>query len=1346
MIKNKKQISANPIKNILGSARNFAKVYLAVFAFLCLGVLAQAQTAMVTENFVAYSVSPTANYQCNPTTPPASADPDNRSFLDAAISLTATVQSADPWVNSGLIEYDKPYPSDTVANEYPNHCLTFCGEVTCSNPVRKVQAPDATNVYMEDAGDFPIQSVLFEIFKYQKGSNPYNPDTTPPIRTIAMYPQNNNICYGVKAIKDGHDYKEKSCCAVCNELAAAPKFGHTTTMPATDACYSTCYNFENKANCDAGITKLSFCTAWDGTYEIDGEFGKSNGQFGYRTTIASKWPGDGVSTPDIDLSHTIVYPGQNQIPIQVDVTNVHSVRSSATLVGAKVAVPAQPYSVSYRLSKDALTTIKILDPSVAACSTYTSSATCTAVLGCSWSSACTGTPAVRGLINNEPRLGEGTPGGDTVTTEVEAWDGRDTKGNLLPYGNYLVSLQATSKDEWTGTTGEDLSRTVTRQLSLDPLKITDLTSLGLSKTSTSYAMLSYLLTETATVYVRVYAPGAELTDSQMTIAGVAEEPSVTGDLVASFTEQKQGRTSVNTKWDGMCHNPSKCNIKTTIGTTVTTTTYNEGAALPDGDYVYVIWAEIPYADGSTIAINGKTWSAVKTRLYHNGILAINRGLPEITVQPVGYSTIGSSPTAFGLDPFIFRYSLSRDAIVTAKVKTTAESSTGGSVAGAPFTVKLLLNNQVQVASQMNVFTWDGKDDNGRYVSPGTYMFEVVAKDPLFPDKQVTSTIQFPVDLFRVVDVSTTPILGEASGQATINYMLSKSMDVTLKIYDKNIVIPNPNDVTVWPPVSCPSQPATPGTGTQCIYYKDVSGGGTYPYPILPIRTYSGTRPGEGVMITESWDGYDDTAAQNIMSDGTYPYVLYANAPVAASEYYSIVGGNPVPQSPNFVTSIKATDKPTGYITIARGSVDFLSIKINPSKPQLFHSSETVYIPTYEVQFAVSRTAKVKVEVLSNSVGACMGATTPAGTICRTLTAVSATNPSGIFDPIVANKLYWDGKDEKGDYVKTDAYKISFTADPYPLPNPAPSTTYRYEILNVNNFQVFDRYIWDVSQQNQGFGKFAYQVSVPMKVAIQIFKPGTKISNAATGTLVNPANPTGPAVDEHHVEDVLVKAIVGVSPNLVPLESVWDGTDYAGQRVPDGVYPYRFVTVLDSYSMNSINGSVLTSTGVTVQDLVADWNKYVNLGVINVSNGDSWYADVDWKDNKVTMFFPNPLRKAEGQFEITKVPAPGTVTIKIYNIAGDLIREGGYQCINARGVTSTLDAINAAGGIDPDWTTNTGGTGTIVGGRNFALRCTWDRTNQYGKKVARGLYYAIMELNPTRGNAKKSQKVIKILIP
>jgi hypothetical protein len=62
-------------------------------------------------------------------------------------------------------------------------------------------------------------------------------------------------------------------------------------------------------------------------------------------------------------------------------------------------------------------------------------------------------------------------------------------------------------------------------------------------------------------------------------------------------------------------------------------------------------------------------------------------------------------------------------------------------------------------------------------------------------------------------------------------------------------------------------------------------------------------------------------------------------------------------------------------------------------------------------------------------------------------------------------------------------------------------------------------------------------------------------------------------------------------------------------------------------------------------------------------------------------------------------------------------------------------------LTPPGTTPTNGVS-----RNFTLRCKWDKTNDHGKQVARGLYYAIMELDPTRGNAKKSQRVIKILIP
>lgn len=519
-------------------------------------------------------------------------------------------------------------------------------------------------------------------------------------------------------------------------------------------------------------------------------------------------------------------------------------------------------------------------------------------------------------------------------------------------------------------------------------------------------------------------------------------------------------------------------------------------------------------------------------------------------------------------------------------------------------------------------------------------------------------------------------------------------------------------------------------------------------------------------MTEFWDGYYEVedasggvsgATQAMYPDGFYPYYIYAKADVAGSQYYSTktVGGESVlvPQDPKennesgFLSYINATDQPTGYITIARGPVYFTKIQITPSSPKLVYSSETIQIPTYEVAFSVTRTASIQIQIVSLSDGACTGINgSGKGAICRVLTKTTTNNYSTVYDGNIENKLYWDGKDEQGNYVKSDAYQVRFIAEPYPKAEGV-SQTIESRVINVDNFQIFDRYTTDVTRDNGSVGTFAYQVSVPMKVAIQIFKPGTMTSGSADGTLIDPADPNGPTIGENSIDKVLVKAIIGVSPHLIPIERVWDGTDYRGQQVPDGIYPFRYVSVLDSYDMDSVNGSIrIENDQSEVTTKVADWDKYANLESIMVVNGDSWYADLDWKSDKVTMFYPNPLRQSYGQFEITKVPAPGTVSIKIYNIAGDLVRDGGYECMNARGVTSSLEQINNSGGIDPDWTTNTGGVGEVVGGGNFALRCKWDRTNNHGRKVARGLYYAIMELSPTRGNAVKSQKVIKILIP
>lgn len=1474
-------------------------IFVAVFFTVFGATFAQAQTAMVTSVSVNYPKTDEAypNYQCDleaPTSVSFLYDPDILQEFDNPYNTLHN--NADPWHNSALIEFDQPYPlslTGDATNYYPNHCLRLCATVTCANPSRKVEASDGSSnsslILTQDVASspFPIQSVLFEIFKYQPNSNPYNADSTPPIRTIALTPVDNNICYGVGTyITNSGTANEamNSCCdlfntssedvatgscqsstcsgitsqstcmsttgcywksqtkcytktdaasqsfctgrgkascqakwgcewinsnntcvdkcsklnqsacglaqnciwenrGACNTSSSDPCVAYNTatectsngctwkenTITGIQGCDDTLQHFSSLEECIAGTTVIPFCTAWDGSYEIDGEFGKSNGQFGFRANVKTKWPGDGISSGgDVDVDHTMAYPGENQIPIQVDVTNVHSVRSSSTMVGTTTKVPAQPYNITYKLSKDATTTINISDPiEPCSCSVETSEGTLVGYDAYQCANGGSSKPVASIIkfpfVNEQPRLGEGIPNG--VNTNLDSWDGRDDQGVFLPYGNYLVDITASTKDEWTNgsTKPFDISRTVTRQLSLEPLKITDIKETGLAKLSTSYAKIDYVLTEAATVHIMIFAPGTSFDSSVYVptsysardyILNHIAQPQGQQLLVDEIVEQKQGRVGVNTKWDGVCRNAQGCMYNGQQ--------YNAGTPMPDGDYVYVMWAEIPYAQGHYVCVNKIWWSGVKTRRFYNGILPINRGLPEITVGAVGYTTIGSSPTAFGLDPFTFTYSVSRDSIVDATIKTTAVDFVG---AQQVYEVKKLLTNEVAVASKQNKFTWDGIDDQGYQVAPGTYMVEFVAKDSLYPEKQATMTVQFPVDLFRVVDVNTTSLLDEATAQANISYTLSKSVDVIVEIYDQTVTIPTED---------C-KNPSDPDENCWCKYDVD-----NQLLPVVgatPIKSFTLPKAGEGMTITEVWDGLKQSTGPNDpvapLPDGNYPYRICTRTTQDISHWYGVNTNNdPVAQDGHAAANLYkdgASDKPTGFITIARGSIAFTKVLITPSQPTMKYSSETIYLPSYEVGFSTSRPASVNIEVISTQNGQCEGGAV-AGTTCRTLSTYIYGGTDGYFDPTKIYKVYWDGKDSKGEYVKYGSYEIKLVGLPYPMPAPSvfgdlPKETIYSQVISVNNFQVYDRYVEDITRDNPT-AKFAYQISVPMKVAIQIFKPGTttnRDAGTATATgLVDPVTINDPTthgnVPNDKINDVLVKSIVGVRPNLVSIDEVWDGTDYAGQEVPDGIYPYRYVTVFNAYDMDSVTGALNHITPGTNDNLatagamIADWEKYITLEHINVARGDSWYADVDWKSKKVTSFFPNPLSASEGWFEIAKLPAPGKVTIKIYNIAGDLVRSGGYDCINAKMESATLEQINNGYfgddfGLQPYMNLTAPTTPQTTGvSRNFTLRCKWDKTNDHGKAVARGLYYAIMELNPTRGNAKKSQRVIKILIP
>ena len=273
---------------------------------------------------------------------------------------------------------------------------------------------------------------------------------------------------------------------------------------------------------------------------------------------------------------------------------------------------------------------------------------------------------------------------------------------------------------------------------------------------------------------------------------------------------------------------------------------------------------------------------------------------------------------------------------------------------------------------------------------------------------------------------------------------------------------------------------------------------------------------------------------------------------------------------------------------------------------------------------------------------------------------------------------------------------------------------------------------------------SYQISVPMKVAIQIFKPGTTIYDYQKGTLRNPT--TGKEVQD--IREVLVRAIVGIRPSTTLITEEWDGRDYAQQEVPDGTYPFRFVTATTSADIDSITGEILPGDDTSLDaadwkvNYVADAYQYQMLHKATIAVGDGRFVCEDWE--KTVFFYPNPLRQAYGTLEVTKMPVPGTMSIKLYTLAGTLIRDSGYTCVDANNYTTTMGQTLS---FRPD--NNISGTAladdSIPNVRNAALRCVWDKTNQHGKQVAHGVYFGLVDFKAQNGR-EHCQKVVKILIP
>ena len=673
---------------------------------------------------------------------------------------------------------------------------------------------------------------------------------------------------------------------------------------------------------------------------------------------------------------------------------------------------------------------------------------------------------------------------------------------------------------------------------------------------------------------------------------------------------------------------------------------DNGVVLEDGDYVYAIYARMP----------GGTSGTIFTQKVYTGVVPLARGIPGSSQIAVGMGMLGSSPTITALRPFSFSYVLDRDAYVTFNILT--------STSGSQQLVRQLVRNEVRAGGASNFINkeyWDGNNDDGYPVGPGNYVAELKAIDPLFyqknsadPSKWMQLSTQFSVDMFRVTNVDSTPLRYATSTQsnayAYIMYTPSETMYDVIKIYKPGTIV----NVNTWPPVM---------DETQLVY------------------TIEGTKAGK-VAYYEPWNGYQNNTT--ILPDGLYVFTLTAKPTSQVAIYDTST-------SPYYTLSsnVYATDRTYGYVEVTRGAVSLDNLDFSPSTATAI-SGEVVEIPPYEISFAVSRVSSVTISIQSPE---WCGSAPYSNNICRTVQA------GKIYDNGKLSLESWDGKDDFGNYLNAGAYTLVAVAYDYPDPTLQPATTLPMAI-DIMPFQIYGLTVSDIYASSQAVSPayFQFNLSVPMKVAIQIFKPGTKID-------VN-GNPDPPISSGS-----LVKALVSVEPATsgYPVERVWDGTDLAGEMVPDGHYVFRVVNSTDSRLVDSVTGEIYGGN----KSYVADYRFYNVANIVTVTLG--YPVDSQSAFTETVSFYPNPLRIAQGTFRINRLPFAGNYSLRIYNLAGDLVRskDFGYQ----------------------------------VPSSNYpAYEWVWDRKNEGGRSVARGIYFGVVEGVDTRGSKGRVQKVVKILIP
>src|SRR5258708_650837 len=150
---------------------------------------------------------------------------------------------------------------------------------------------------------------------------------------------------------------------------------------------------------------------------------------------------------------------------------------------------------------------------------------------------------------------------------------------------------------------------------------------------------------------------------------------------------------------------------------------------------------------------------------------------------------------------------------------------------------------------------------------------------------------------------------------------------------------------------------------------------------------------------------------------------------------------------------------------------------------------------------------------------------------------------------------------------------------------------------------------------------------------------------------------------------------------------WNGLDDTGRPVALGVY---------------------TMTVDAKDPLIADM-AIPRTRTVPVHSLARLDADVKQVFDQNAFVYPNPVRDGNATFNLLAVRNNATISLKIYTITGDLVREESFK-----GLT----------------------TGNTV-------LFPWDGTNQSGKRVGRGLYYYVVQENDDEGRLQTTKKMAVI---